>query len=114
MVEGFVGLGRVARMQTGCETPKIQTLVEENGMGQFVDEMTGLTAPGDNTAQRGAAAMTRRTSTRSVDRWWVPVVAIVAVLLILLFLASLVVAYWGDEYGSPPWDEKSVPAPRTY
>jgi hypothetical protein len=83
-------------------------------MGQIVDEIIGADSARRHTAQPGAAAMTRATSTGSLDRWWVPVVTIVAVLLILLFLASLVIAYWGDEYGSPPWDEKSVPASRTY
>jgi TRAP-type C4-dicarboxylate transport system permease small subunit len=40
---------------------------------------------------------------------------VIALLLaILLFVASLVVIYIGDEYASPAWDEHSVPAPRTY
>lgn len=49
-----------------------------------------------------------------VKPWVLRVTAIVALLCILTWLGSLVVAYWGDEYASPPWDERSVPAPRTY
>ena len=49
-----------------------------------------------------------------IDRWTLPAVVIAALLTLLLFLASLVLIYVGDEYVSPAWDEQSVPAPRTY
>jgi putative copper export protein len=48
------------------------------------------------------------------EPWILRVAAIVAVVCILIWLGSLVVVYWGVEYASPPWDERSVPAPRTY
>jgi hypothetical protein len=45
-------------------------------------------------------------------------VAIVATLIVLfcltLFVASLVVAYIGDEYVQPAFSEHSVPPPRSY
>jgi hypothetical protein len=58
--------------------------------------------------------MTRATLMKYMDRWALPVFVVAALLTILLFLASLVVIYWGDEYASPAWSEQSVPAPRTY
>ena len=58
--------------------------------------------------------MRRTTIVKCMDRWALRAVAIAALLTILVFLASLVIIYWGDEYASPAWDEQSVPAPRTY
>jgi hypothetical protein len=58
--------------------------------------------------------MRRVTLAKYVDRWALHAVAIAMLLTMLLFLAALVVIYWGDEYASPAWDERSVPAPRTY
>ena len=58
--------------------------------------------------------MTKATLRDYVDRWTLPAVVIAALLTLLLFLASLVLIYVGDEYVSPAWDEQSVPAPRTY
>ena len=49
-----------------------------------------------------------------IDRWGMHAIVIALLLTILLFVASLVVIYIGDEYVSPAWDEQSVPAPRTY
>ena len=58
--------------------------------------------------------MSGATPREYVDRWALPAFAIAALLAILFFLASLIVGTWADEYASPPWDEQSVPAPRTY
>ena len=49
-----------------------------------------------------------------VDRWAPRVIVVALLLTILLFLASLVIIYVGDEYVSPAWSEQSVPPPRTY
>lgn len=58
--------------------------------------------------------MTRAAVRDYIERWGSPAVAIAVLLTILLFLASLVVIYVGDEYVSPAWSEQSVPPPRTY
>jgi hypothetical protein len=58
--------------------------------------------------------MTKAKLRANIDRWGLHVIVMAVVLTILLFLASLVVIYVGDEYVSPAWDEQSVPAPRTY
>jgi TRAP-type C4-dicarboxylate transport system permease small subunit len=58
--------------------------------------------------------MTKAKLRANIDRWGLPAIVMAVVLTILLFLASLVVIYVGDEYVSPAWDEQSVPAPRTY
>ena len=58
--------------------------------------------------------MTQATFRNYIDRWAPRAIVIALLLTILLFLASLVVIYIGDEYVSPAWDEHSVPAPRTY
>jgi hypothetical protein len=49
-----------------------------------------------------------------IARWGLRASVLAVLLAILLFLASLVVGYVGEEYVSPAWDEHSVPAPRTY
>ena len=49
-----------------------------------------------------------------VERCAMRVVLLGVLLSILLFLASLVFIYVGDEYVSPAWNEHSVPAPQTY
>ena len=49
-----------------------------------------------------------------VNRWAPRVIVVALLLTMLLFLASLVIIYVGDEYVSPAWDEQSVPAPRSY
>jgi hypothetical protein len=49
-----------------------------------------------------------------VPRWIVIVGALVALLGLTMFLASLIVGYVGDEYGSPSFSEHSVPAARPY
>ena len=49
-----------------------------------------------------------------LNRWGLPVLAIAAVLMVLLFMASLVVIDIGDEYVSPGWNAASVPPPKTY
>jgi TRAP-type C4-dicarboxylate transport system permease small subunit len=58
--------------------------------------------------------MTRAMLREYVQRWGQPALAIAVLLTILLFLASLLVIYIGDEYVSPAWSEQSVPPPRTY
>jgi hypothetical protein len=58
--------------------------------------------------------MRRATFVSYIDRWGLRAIAIAALFAILVLLASLVIGYWGDEYASPAWDERSVPAPRTY
>jgi len=58
--------------------------------------------------------MTKRMLEGYIQRWTLPAVAIAALLTLLLFLASLVLIYVGDEYVSPAWSEQSVPPPRTY
>jgi hypothetical protein len=58
--------------------------------------------------------MRRMRFLNDVDRWALRAVAIIALLTLLFFLASLGVAYWVDEYAVPSWNEQSVPAPRTY
>jgi TRAP-type C4-dicarboxylate transport system permease small subunit len=58
--------------------------------------------------------MTRAMLKNYIDRWAPRVIVVALLLAILLFLASLVIIYVGDEYVSPAWDEHSVPAPRTY
>ena len=58
--------------------------------------------------------MTRPMLRGYIERWALPAALIAALLAILFFLASLVVIYVGDEYVSPAWNERSVPAPRTY
>jgi TRAP-type C4-dicarboxylate transport system permease small subunit len=58
--------------------------------------------------------MTKAKLRANIDRWGLHAIVMAVVLTILLFLASLVVIYVGDEYVSPAWDEQSVPAPRTY
>jgi hypothetical protein len=58
--------------------------------------------------------MTKALLRQYVDRWGLRVMVVALLLMILLFLASLVVIYIGDEYVSPAWDEQSVPPPRTY
>jgi hypothetical protein len=52
--------------------------------------------------------------TRYVEPWIVRVAFLVALIGILFWLASLVVMYVGDEYASPSWDERSVPASSNY
>lgn len=52
--------------------------------------------------------------TKDAEPWFMGVMAIVVSVWILIWLCSLVVIYVGDEYASPAWDERSVPAPRTY
>jgi hypothetical protein len=42
------------------------------------------------------------------------VTSIIVILSILFWLAWLFAGYAADEWGSPPADEKSVPAARTY
>jgi len=49
-----------------------------------------------------------------LNRWGLPAFAIAAVFMILLFLASLVLIYVGDEYVSPGWNAASVPPPKPY
>jgi hypothetical protein len=46
--------------------------------------------------------------------WVLDVMAIAMLFSVVIWLASLVVIYWADEYASPSWNEQSVPAPRTY
>jgi hypothetical protein len=46
--------------------------------------------------------------------WVLYVMAIAMLFSVVIWLASLVVIYWADEYASPSWNEQSVPAPRTY
>ena len=58
--------------------------------------------------------MTKATLAKYIDRWALRAIAIAALLTVLVFLAALVVIYWGDEYASPAWNERSFPAPRTY
>jgi TRAP-type C4-dicarboxylate transport system permease small subunit len=58
--------------------------------------------------------MTKAMLKNYIDRWAPRVIVVALLLAILLFLASLVIIYVGDEYVSPAWDEQSVPAPRTY
>jgi hypothetical protein len=58
--------------------------------------------------------MTKAMLKNYIDRWAPRVILVALLLAILLFLASLVIIYVGDEYVSPAWDEHSVPAPRTY
>jgi hypothetical protein len=53
-------------------------------------------------------------TTRYVEPWIVRAALVVASIGILFWLATLVVMYVGDEYVSPSWDERSVPAPTTY
>ena len=58
--------------------------------------------------------MTKALFQNYIDRWGLPAIVIALLFTILLFLASLVVIYVGDEYVSPAWSEQSVPPPRTY
>jgi TRAP-type C4-dicarboxylate transport system permease small subunit len=58
--------------------------------------------------------MTKAMLKNYIDRWAPRVIVVALLLAIVLFLASLVIIYVGDEYVSPAWDEQSVPAPRTY
>ena len=58
--------------------------------------------------------MTKAMLQEYTERWGLHALAIAVVLAILFFLASLIVIYWGDEYASPAWDERSFPAPRAY
>ena len=44
----------------------------------------------------------------------VEMLLILVVLFVLSQMAGLAAIYWGDEYAVPAWDERSVPAPRTY
>jgi TRAP-type C4-dicarboxylate transport system permease small subunit len=57
--------------------------------------------------------MTKAKLRANIDPWGLHAIVMAVVLTILLFLASLVIIYAGDEYVSPAWDEQSVPAPRT-
>lgn len=52
--------------------------------------------------------------TNYTDRWALPALGLAALIMIALFLASLAISYYGDEYARPAWDEQSVPAARTY
>ena len=52
--------------------------------------------------------------TNYTDRWPLPALGLIALIMIVLFLASLAIGYYGDEYANPAWDEQSVPAARTY
>ena len=52
--------------------------------------------------------------TKDTEPWFMGVMAIVASVWILIWLCSLVAIYVVDEYASPAWDERSVPAPSTY
>jgi hypothetical protein len=47
-----------------------------------------------------------------IERWAPRAFVIAALLAVGLFLASPVVIYIGDEYGSPAWSQQSVPAPQ--
>jgi TRAP-type C4-dicarboxylate transport system permease small subunit len=58
--------------------------------------------------------MTKAMLRNYIERLGTGAIVIALVLTILLFLASLVVIYVGDEYVSPAWSEQSVPPPRTY
>ena len=58
--------------------------------------------------------MTKQMLRDYVDRWAPGALVIAVLIVILLFLASLVVLYVGDEYVSPSWSEHSFPAPRSY
>ena len=58
--------------------------------------------------------MRKATIERYLNRWGLRVLAVAAVLMIVLFVASLVLIYVGDEYVTPSWSESSVPAPRGY
>ena len=52
--------------------------------------------------------------TKQCRPWVLYVMAIAMLLSVVMWLTSLVVIYWADEYASPSWNEQSVPAPRTY
>ena len=54
--------------------------------------------------------------TRQVEipEWAKPLIVILWVLVTLAVLVAFGVLFWGDEYASPPWDERSVPAPIEY
>lgn len=42
------------------------------------------------------------------------VTAIIVIMCLLLWIASLFFVYVADDWSSPPADERSIPAPRTY
>jgi hypothetical protein len=42
------------------------------------------------------------------------VMAIIIIICFVFWIATVFVGYMGDEWGSPPVDERSVPAPQTY
>jgi len=58
--------------------------------------------------------MTREALENYLNRWGLQAFAVVALIAILLFLASLAFTFWADEYATPAWNERSVPAPQTY
>jgi hypothetical protein len=58
--------------------------------------------------------MTKAILRDSIERWGLHAIVIALLLTTLLFLASLFLIYIGDEYVTPAWSERSVPAPRTY
>ncbi len=58
--------------------------------------------------------MTKTILRNYIERWGLRAIVIALLLTMLLFVASLLVIYIGEEYVSPAWDEHSVPAPQTY
>ncbi len=42
------------------------------------------------------------------------IAAIVVVIWCVLWVVALFVGYVADDWNSPAWDERSVPAPKTY
>ena len=46
--------------------------------------------------------------------WVVSVIAIIVLASLVLWLAALFLIYFADDRSSPPADERSVPAARTY
>lgn len=58
--------------------------------------------------------LTRRLRMTTKDtRIW-SVIGITIVALLLIWVGSLVYAYWADDVGPTPADERSVPASRSY
>lgn len=58
--------------------------------------------------------MTPSKDPRTARLWAFTVLAGAGLLAVSLFLASLVVIYFVDEYAVPAWNERSMPPPRPY
>ena len=73
-----------------------------------------LRTPKTHQQTASVGSIERRLGSRTVGPQALFVMVIIVVICLLCWLAALFFIYAADDLASPAWNERSVPAPRTY